>query len=285
MIFGALNINPWICHVCGLTNFINNKRCACSNQRPNTMNHSFSSSIIDSLKCKICKRPELDHGPNAECEVCSKHGDCLDVNGILMCSDCLEKETKLFPNKHENQVAYSNPDNVNPIVKLAESIKQSDARISSRPEFFNAETISIDEIRKQLEQDNTITNKRFELAKIVQQRVIDFEKSIFEADQKRFELNDRQQANRVYLQNLAAQLTSEERDKVRLKDINYPISQPKLQTPKAPSTKAKSNKEELREAAGKYGIDVSAIQTVCIARNLSVSQAIELMKKTGMIKS
>lgn len=249
------------------------------------MDHKFSSSIIDSSKCKICKRPEQDHGSDAECEVCSKHGDCVDVNGILMCPGCLENE--ISGKKEESkQMAQTNPLNSgNPIQRLADMVRDSDARISSRPEFFNAETMAIEDIRKQLESDNSVLNKRFELAQIVYQRVVDFEKALFEVNQTRFEMNDRQQANRVYLQSLSQQLTAEEREKVRLKDISYPVQQPKLQTPKAPSTKAKSNKEELREAAAKYGVDTIAIQTVCIARNLTIEQAIELMKKTGMIKA
>lgn len=251
------------------------------------MNHSFQPSIIDSAKCKICKRPESDHGPDAECEVCSKHADCIDVNGILMCPSCLERELVSDPNPKPPEQARSleYTDNRNAIQILADEIKASDAKISNRPEFFNAETISIEEIKTRIIADNSIENKRFELAKIVQQRVIDLEKAIFDADQRRFELGDRQQANRIYLQNLATQLTAEERDKVRIKDINYPIQQPKLHTPRAPSTKSKSNKEELREAAAKYGIAAAVIQTVCIARNMTVEQAIETMLKTGMIKA
>lgn len=294
MIFGALNINPWLCPSCGLTNFVFNEKCAdwrCSEKRPNTMNHSFQPSIIDSSKCKMCKRPEQDHGPNAQCEVCEKTGDCVDVNGILMCPSCLENELSSSANKSngkeqpftgESKTYQTTEAGV--IKSIADSVRDMDSRLSGKPEFFNAETISIEEIKNQLNEDSTITNKRFELAKIVHQRIVDFEKALFDVRQKEFELSDRQQAGRVYLNNLANQLTSEEREKVRLKDINYPVTQPKLQTHKAPSTKSKSNKEELREAAAKYGIDASAIQTVCVARNLSIDAAIELMKKTGMIK-
>jgi hypothetical protein len=295
MIFGALNINPWICSVCNLTNFIHNKKCAdwkCQTNRPNTMNHKFSSSILDSEKCKICKRPEKDHGPDAECEVCSKKDDCLDVNGILMCQSCLEKELNQGKQEYDVQEAWrkqtmykTSEDQSNPIQKLADQVRDMDSKISSKPEFFNAETMAIEEIKAKILADSSITNKRFELAKIVQQRVMDFEKALFHANQVRFELNDRQQANRVYLQNLATQLTTEEREKVRLKDINYPVNQPSLKTPRAPSTKAKTDRDALREAAAKYSINASAIQTVCIARNLSVDAAIELMKKTGMIKA
>lgn len=288
MIFGALNIYPWLCPKCGLTNYIGNKKCAdweCREQRPNTMNHPFQSSIIDSAKCKICKRPESDHGKDAVCEACTKTGDCVDVNGILMCPSCLENELVSKPSFQKmQQMAYSNPFTANPLQQLAESVKQSDAKLSGKPEFFNAETISIEEIKQKLEADSSITNKRLELGKIVFQRIVDFQKAIFDADQVRFELGDRQEANRRYLNNLAAQMTAEEREIVRLKDINYPVQQPKLTVPRAPSTKAKSNKEELREAASKYKVDAVAIQTICIARNMSVAEAVELMIKMGIIK-
>lgn len=282
----TLEYNPWTCARCGLTNFFFNLHCAdwrCKSARTNTMNHSFLSSILDQTKCKVCKRPEKDHGKDAECEQCNNKADCTDVNGILLCPTCLEKEllANNKPPEPPKQIVYTSD---NPIENLANSVKQSDAKLSGKAEFFNAETISIEEIRLRIADDTKIINKRFALAEIVHQRILAFQKAVWEADQRRFELNDRQQANQIYLNNLATQLTLEEREKVRVRDLNYPVTQPKLNQPKAPSTKAKSNKEELREAAARYKIDASAIQTVCIARNLSVLAAIELMKKTGMIK-
>lgn len=174
------------------------------------MQHSFLASALDSAKCQKCARDEKAHGKEAQCEACPNIGECEIFNNILMCRSCLQKEYDLA----RAQVELKNE-------VIIERAKEIDDKVQTKYDFFNAETVAIEDLRKAIDADEKIINKPFELARLVKERYLKHRVALFEITEKQFELIERRKAEQIYLNGLANKLRAEERETLKIQDVTY----------------------------------------------------------------
>ena len=251
------------------------------------MNHSFTPSDINRDICAKCKHNQLDHTALAVCEACPNIGPCElypDVNGMLLCAVCIEREEtkRNSPEAGDKRVADLRSANDLPwIVNNSKLIAAQaiDFSIQVSEQIFTAETVSINELKNTINADETIVNKQFALAELVKTRYIHFQTVIFELDEQKIAASTKQRAVQQYLNQLASTLRTEEREKLKLSDINYKPTEVKVSKPKAPSVK-KFDKAELVKYANEAGIPMAALQMLCVAKGLTPQQAAEAFKKS-----
>lgn len=206
------------------------------------MNHSFLSSQIDSLICAKCKRPEIHHGAEAQCEACSNTGPCELLGSILLCQSCLKKEYDLAVQRAKEHSSNWERDKINtaitnPIGAILKSV-EVDAALSVSTDVFNHETSSIIELKSAIEASGT-NNVQYALAEMIQQRYNHFKTVLFELDAARVNLNSRMKAQAQSLNDIASKLTAEQREQLKIKDISY--------TPKEPPKKSVSKPKQTIE--------------------------------------
>lgn len=234
------------------------------------MNHSFTPSQIDSTKCNLCKRGVIDHTDMATCECCSNIGKMEVFMTMLMCPECVAKEKAL-------QIERKNGEDTR-VSSLLERAKTIDYSIQVKEDIFNAETISIAEIKKAIDEDGNIPNKTYTLAESVLDRINHFQTVIFEKQAEITEEGNKQRAAQSYLNQLVSQLRIEEREKLKLKDLSYKPTETKTKVKKI-ETKKGFDKHELVKWANSVDIPLAAFQMVCVAKNMNPEQAAEHFKK------
>ena len=100
-------------------------------------------------------------------------------------------------------------------------------------------------------------------------------------NQKIVEAGNEQKAIQVYLNQLANTLRVEEREKIKLTDINYKPTATKITTPKPVKTSAKKiDKVELRKYAAELGVSEFTLQMVVVSKNLTVEAAANILRRS-----
>lgn len=216
------------------------------------------------------------------CECCPNQGqNYVKYMTMIMCPSCHEKELSL--QKESAALAEHRAIEVNaPIIEFnLNRIQQIDQSIQIKSDIFNAETVSIIECKKVIDADKTIENKNFALAKLVSNRINHFKKVIFEKNEELIELSNKQRAVQIYLNNLANSLRAEEREQIKLADINYkpPVVKLGQSKPINLAKPKKYDKTELNKWANAIGVPMSVIQMVCIAKNMTPEQAANSLKE------
>jgi hypothetical protein len=237
------------------------------------MNHSYIPSQIDSTKCGVCKYDVISHTDMASCEACSYIGKCDIFMTMLMCPECIAKE-KALQTENKN----GEDKRINEVIERSRAVDYS---ISVKEDIFNAQTISINELKLAIENDVNITNKRYELANQLMDRYKHFSKIIFEKQQEISEESTKQRAVQSYLNQLASTLRTEERERLKLQDINYKPSETKPKVSKV-TTKKGFDKVELVEWANKANVPLAALQMICVAKNMTPEQAYNHLKSKGL---
>src|SRR6185295_4538378 len=216
------------------------------------MNHKFHPSFSDNTKCLKCKYTEIMHGDQAECEVCNNIGEVEPVyGGILMCESCLERE---MARQLNNRSPEKQNERVKSMNEMIESSRSIDNSIQVHTDLFNAQTISIIELKSAIDNDESITNKPYALAKELSVRFAKFSSVIFEKNQEIIEATNKQKAIQVYLNNLANQLRIEEREQLHIKDVNYTPNLKKIDGKKKIRINKKIDKVELKKYAMELGV-------------------------------
>lgn len=243
------------------------------------MNHIFLPSQSDPLKCgdlsqmKLCNHSEIAHSDKAECDHCDYvgRGVELDANGDLACPKCINLVVrKEIINTSIGAIS------INDVLRKSREIDQT---VQLTSDIFNLETVAITDIIKSVRADDSISNKPNTIASILWERINHFQKVIFERSEQNKNDNTRQRAYQVELNKIANELRAEEREKYRLIDINYKPRPPKEEVKvKKISVKKKIDKVELREAAKELGIGEFAIQALCVARNITVEDAKQIIR-------
>src|SRR5665213_2674679 len=231
------------------------------------MNHSFIPSNIDSNLCGMCKHTPIDHTDMATCECCPTVGPVEIYMTMLMCPSCIVKETEAqvinsSPAKQAERVSDMNANIVN-----ARAIDDS---ISVRSDLFNAATVSIIELKEMIDKDESIVNKPYALAEILTNRYQQFKSVVFELSEKIVDAGNKQKAIQVYLNQLANTLRAEEREKLKIADINYKPPTPKIKVGNIKSVTKKFDKVELRKYALELGINEFTLQMVSVQKGLSI---------------
>jgi phosphatidate phosphatase PAH1 len=247
--------------------------------------HKFLTSQIDQERCAICRY----YRPNHICEIC---GLSLDSNeheleltvaagNILMCHDCNDAENKLqsennTPEKIQERIDIQ--EDVHSIALRASQIM--DKSIQVRTDLFNAEVVAIVDLKNIIDNDPNVTNKHYTLAEELKKRFEHFQSVIFAKQNEIVETANSQRAIQVYLNELANKLRSEEREKLKISDINYkPNDVSKvIKVPKIKVNKPKLDKELLNSTAKELGIPVFTLQSFVTAKNCSIEAAANMIR-------
>src|SRR5436309_15810514 len=202
------------------------------------MNHPFIPSIHNGTTCAKCKKSSEVHGDKAECEVCGAVGPVdLMYGSILMCESCYQKELDLQTanNRPEVITARVNQSRINSLNRALSEAKEVDESIRVSSDLFNADTMAIIERKKLIEANDSIENKPYFLANELIEQFRHNKQVIFEANEIIIKASNEQKAIQVYLNNLANSLRQEEREKLKISDINYKPEKPQIKRQTAPS--------------------------------------------------
>jgi len=186
----------------------------------------------------------------------------------------------------EGQLKYgSNNAAAIPINQVLRDASIADHNIQVRTDLFNAATKSINELKEAIDKDENITNKPYALAETLKTRFEHFKTVIFDLNQKVIEAGNEQRAIQTYLNTMSNQLRAEEREKLKISDINYKPTPPKAIKVKTIGTsttgrKPKVDKNAVRNAAKELGVSEFMVQMLVVSKGLSVEQAKETIKKS-----
>lgn len=223
---------------------------------------------------------EVDHSDKATCEACPNKGTMElypDINGMLLCPDCISKE-ELIRNSPESQQARVNelkasyPPGMN---ILNERLRESHEILNSikiRSDVFNAETVAIMDIKKTIDADDSIPidQKYFTWVKETTLLNYSLKKAIFENSEEGVRLVNRQQAIQTNLNELANKLRIDEREKLKLINIDYKPTSVKVSKPKENKVGTKKfDRAELKKWASLSGAPEAVLQGICVAKNMS----------------
>lgn len=208
-----------------------------------------------------------------DCECCDS--TAVDVTlqhgNMWMCATCSEKE----------KVA----------TKLIEESKVIDSSIQVKADIYNAKTVAAIELRGAIEADSTIPadQKEYVYAKMCYDRYKHIQEVIFNQRKELIANENEMRMWQVNVQTTASKLRTEQREQFKTLDSSYqpvpqktPKSRP-IRTPKA------VQREEIHEAARKYGIPQlhNAIKMMVQTRaGMSADGAArDLAQKLGLLKS
>lgn len=263
------------------------------------MNHNFVESHDGTDKCAKCKFPSIAHGDEATCDCCPNKGKVeIRYGNMLMCQACWEKEQAAHAEsmKPENQQARvdamhirtnaaMNAARTDMLNNAMSASRRLDASVEVRSDLFNAATVAIVDLKKLIDENVEITNKPYALAEALTERFTHFKKVVFDANEAIIEATNNQKAIQVYLNNLANQLRAEEREKLKLQDINYkpgaikPISTVKTVKVRAASSK-KLDKKELDKYAKELQVSAFTLQMLCVSQGITPEQAANKLRKS-----
>lgn len=224
-----------------------------------------------------------------QCEIelsdCEVTNNLRSYAGMVVCQTCYDKEmiaqaeNKLLA---EKRVADSNEAvRVNAVNKALVDSAKIDSSVQIRTDLFNAATVSIDELKKAIDEDTTIINKPYALAGELTKRFQHFQQVAFQAQEAVVAANNNQRAIQTYLNTFANTLRAEEREKLKIQDINYRPSAIKPVKPAAIRTaKKKLDKVELRKYAAELGIAEFTLQMIVVSKGLTVEQAANMLRKS-----
>lgn len=243
------------------------------------MNHAFLPSVINSTECGRCHKDEKSHGSEASCDCCDFIGTVELVYGnMLMCPSCIEREKKT---SEENMSPENQAKRVSEMNAQLQKSREIDSAIQTRGDIFNAETLSIVELEKLINENDSISNKPYTLAIELTERIKHLQEVSFGHKEALVTIHNQQMAVQLYLNTLSNKLRIEEREKIKLSDISYNPNPVKVSKPKTIKTaKVKFSKEhiaELRQYAGQLGVTEYTLQNIVISKNMTVKQAAEYL--------
>lgn len=230
--------------------------------------HNYRASV-DGIRCLFCNLPESEH----TCSVCGASDKQLQkMAGMLYCQECMEKEEaaqKELEATKDARVA----ERVNPA-----TLPQPDTSITVLSDIFNAKIALLEDIRKEIDADESIVNKHFALAERLQTRYEHLKQVIIDAQKVEKDAQSESRTILTYYNDLAKKLKEDERAKIRLNDTQYQPPVKPTKTPKAPTVK-KYNKTEIREMAAKSGIPEAMLTQICLSRNCPVTEAVQVYRQ------
>jgi hypothetical protein len=214
----------------------------------------------------------------AVCECCPAIGSVEIFADMALCTNCYANELNAVKehqtvDKQESRLTeYQTNEALNKARKI-------DEQVQLRTDIFNAETVAIVEIKSLIDSDPSITNKPYALASMLTERYLHFKKVIFEMGEAQIEKQNQQRAIQTYLNSLANSLRIEEREKLKISDINYQPSAPKLTISK-PKARKTFDKVEVAKWAGECGLPMATFQMMCTQRNLQPKEMAYEFNKT-----
>lgn len=221
----------------------------------------------------IKKIGECECCPKTDVEVGKYYGD------MWQCDDCHNADVQhQAPEKQEARVLEYRQQ-----VSVLEEARKVDNGIAVRTDLFNAATVAIVDLKAAIDNDESITNKPYALATELKNRFEHFKNVVFELNEKLVEAGNNQKAIQVYLNNLANQLRSEEREKLKIADINYkpnPVKSPTVRSVRTSgtTTSKKASKADIKKAAMELGIAEFTLQSFVIQSGGDLQGAVNKIK-------
>lgn len=230
------------------------------------------------------------------CAICrERESNAIRYGNMPMCNQCWEKEQAMTAENMspENQQArviaqqqvMERSRIENATIEMSQKIDNS---ITIRSDIFNAKTTAILDLKAAIDNDETIANKPYALAETLKTRFEHLSSVIFDAQQVVMDGANEQKAIQSYLNTLANQLRSEEREKLKLADISYKPQtiKPTVKTVKTTGTKAskvpahrqKFDKEALKKYATELGVPEFHLQQVVIQQGVTVEKAADIVR-------
>lgn len=227
---------------------------------------------------------EVHIEPVSACDCCDTQTSNLTTyNTMDMCKECYDKEIALEKENAlhaDERVADQKVDFIEYQKSEILQLQVVDTTIETKEDFFNAKTLSIIEMKAQIEQDSTIERKvkHFELSKRLLVQFKHLRERIFKRQEENVKDTSSMRGIQQYLNEHANKLRADQREKIKLEDINYKPSTPKKA--KAPKVKkAKFDKKELKKYSDLLGGGVEyTLQMLCVAQNLQPDGAYKMLK-------
>lgn len=211
-----------------------------------------------------------------ECDWCERTDSIRVIGNSKACPDHF-KDAEASTKPAESKPVDTSPIAMNEVLKAS---RQADAQIQVRTDIHNAETLAIAKLYEAIDHDAAITAKPFAKAQTLQERIIHFKKIIFDANEAIVEANNRLRVDMQSLNVLANHLRQDEREKLKIQDINYKPRAVKMPvTAKALKlTKKKTDKNELKRAAKELGVHESTIMAFMTMKQCTVAEALATIK-------
>lgn len=234
----------------------------------------------------------MQNQKTGKCEVCEQDNLPIELHygNMWFCNPCWLREQEstkvhMSPEAQQARVDSLIMSQRNPVGEAIKTAEKIDSTIEVRTDLFNAATVAIVEMKRAIDEDSTVTNKPYALAESLKARFEHFQNVVFELNKQIVEATNNQKAIQVYLNNLANQLRAEEREKLRIQDINYkpnPVKTPSVKsvTTRQTSKKTKIDKAELRKVAAQLGVAEFTLQMLCVSKGIGVTEAAELLRKS-----
>ncbi len=202
-----------------------------------------------------------------QCECCNNTSDkCQSVGTIIMCPDCFAKDQALMIQSIAEAPAR---------LEILNSAARRIEPIGNIAEYFNNKTTSIVEYRKQIDADETIKDKPWHEAQELMNWLNESKKNLFNLKKQEEVEVANQNAIQVRLNTLANNLRAEQREQLKLANVNYkPAEVTKAKAPKVSKPKA-FDKVAIDEACKKYNIPAAVLQTICVAFKEDVDSAVK----------
>jgi len=291
------------------------------------MNHNYISNNDTIDKCIECGYPAAKHGDSAICDCCDKtgslfpFGDAKTGKQMLLTRECMEREKAIIEREIADKESerskaireHQSPENqekrlqennylISPYNELIKNARKIDEQLHLSSDIFTAKTVPIEELRRTIWADESIPNdkKFFEYVAECKRRIDKLRNVIFDLDKQKIEAYSEQKAWHVAMNDYANKLRAEEREQLRIQDINYDVKMPKPITPKAVKlTQKKAGVKEVRAAVSALADELGQPSTnlgmlelmvnrLMTSKNWELKQAIDNLRltlKTGMSES
>lgn len=240
----------------------------------------YAGNTATRLVCMLCYA-QLLKGKEVECECCPNRVAERAIKtyaDMKMCPSCHATELRL---QAENNTPEKQQERVDSLHEALDRSRALDNAIAVRTDLFNAATVAIVDLKTIIESDDTIVNKNFKLAEELMARFEHFKSVVFEANAAIVEATNNQKAIQVYLNQLANKLRAEEREKLKIQDLNYKPKEVKPVKPRAVRTaKAKLDKVALRKYAAELGVSEFTLQMLVVSKGLTVEAAANMLRKS-----
>jgi hypothetical protein len=198
-------------------------------------------------RCEFCNRSLIDHTRLAICETCKKTSDCeVNSSGQLLCAICYEITLDALMISTAPKQSINAP--IEPVtITSAEDIiadaKVIDAGIRSNGDFYNAKVIAIADIKRAIDNDESIPDemKMLRLQEVLAERYNHLKQVVFNLDNSKHDAVIEQLAISQTLRDFGNALRTEIREKIRQADEQYQPEKPKVVKPKVTKPKASKN--------------------------------------------
>lgn len=218
------------------------------------------------------------------CEIettgCLKSENLRNYAGMVVCESCYAVEMSALAELKKTEQARVDASHVASRIPSNNNRALLDGSVEIRTDLFNADTQSIVELKNTIEADENIENKPYELAERLLAEQKQLQALVYELNEKIVTATNKQKAITVYMNTLQSSLRAEEREKLKLQDINYKPAAKPIKVSKIKTAAKKLDKVELRKYATELGIAEFTLQMLVVSKGMTVEQVANMLRKS-----